>query len=936
MIKAVRRLRENPATFVIAEHFNNFNERFAATAERFGSRVAIQFDHRDHVDAVTFAQLNTQADTAAQFLASRGIQAGQTCAILGDNEISWCAAYLGILRIGAIAVPLDTHYSPRQIATLLNDCGARIVFTTEKYVAEIEKARGLEESTAELALLRGNREGLASLEELQGQSPLPLRTRLVTRDSPAAILYTSGTTSDPKGVILTHGNLLAEAESVFKIVNIGENDSILGVMPLYHSLAQMANLLVPFAAGTRVIFLQEISATELLRALREYKPTVFCCVPQLFYLIHQRVLGKVAEASWLKRKIFRLLLNGNSALRKVAGVNLGPYFFSAVHQVFGGKMRYLVTGGARFDPSVGRDFHKMGFNLMEAYGLTETSGAATATPAGKGGLGTVGKPLPGVEVKILPGGNLGEDGVTAGEIAIRGPIVMQGYFNRPAATASTLKDGWFLTGDLGHIDDKGMIRITGRKKEVIVLSSGKNIYPEEIEAQYAKSAYIKELCVIGIAAPNEPSAERLHAVIIPDLEVLQARKVLNMKEVIRYDVENLSVELPSHKRILSYEIQMEPLARTTTRKLKRHEIEKQRHLRERETANTAKEAKPVSEEAVAWAANSGVARALELLRELAHEKEAVQADANLELDLGLDSIERVEALIQMEQLFGTKIPQGVAESVYTVRQLVDAVRGQLKNSAVERPSNAWNKLLSDLPKDEPLLNDLLVPHQLLEFATFVFLKIVNLKLRWLLRLRVTGLENLPTEGAFLICPNHETYIDAFVMGSALPYRTFKSLFYVGASEYFATPIRRWAARMMHLAPVDPDTNLVKAMQAGAFGLRHGKVLVLFPEGERTIDGEIKKFKKGAAILSTHVQVPIVPVAFEGMFPVWPRNRAFHWRAFLPWKGTSVRIKFGTPILPPTLPQAESAQGVTEAHYTALTEEVRGAVAEMQRLLRAES
>ena len=917
-----------------AEHFNNFNERFAATAERFGNRIAIQFVQRDRVDSVAFEELNKQADTAAKFLASRGIETGQTCVILGDNEISWCAAYLGILRIGAIAVPLDTHYSPQQIATLLKDCGSTIVFTTEKYAAEVEKALGLAGSAAELVLLRGKREGLASLEELQGESLLQLTTRVVRRDSAAAILYTSGTTSDPKGVILTHGNLLAEAESVFEIVKIGENDSILGVMPLYHSLAQMANLLLPFAVGTRVIFLQEISATELLRALREYKPTVFCCVPQLFYLIHQRVLSKVAEASWLRRKIFQLLLNGNAALRKLAGVNLGTYFFSAVHEVFGGKMRYLVTGGARFDPSVGRDFYKMGFNLLEAYGLTETSGAATATTLGKGGRGTVGKPLPGVEVKILPNGNLGGDGVADGEIAIRGPIVMQGYFNRPDATASTLKDGWFLTGDLGHIDDEGMIRITGRKKEVIVLSSGKNIYPEEIEAQYAKSAYIKELCVIGIAAPNEPSAERLHAVIVPDLEVLKARKVLNMKEVIRYDVENLSVELPAHKRILSYEIQMGPLPRTTTRKLKRHEIEKQRHSGERETARAAKIAKPVSKDAAAWAADPHVARALELLRELAHEKDAVHADANLELDLGLDSIERVEALIQMEQLFGTKIPQAVAESVYTVRQLVDAMRGQLKESTAERPSNAWNKLLCDLPKNETLLNDLLVPHRLFEFVSFALLKILNLKLRWLLNLRVSGLENLPKDGAFLICPNHETYLDPFVLASTLPYWTYKKLVHVGASEYFATPLRRWAARLIHLAPVDPDTNLVKAMQAGAFGLRHGKVLVLFPDGERSIDGEIKKFKKGAAILSTHVQVPIVPVAFEGMFPVWPRNRAFNWRAFLPWNGTRVRIKFGPPILPPALRQAESAQGVTEAHYTALTEEVRGAVAEMQRQLRA--
>ena len=918
------------------QRWNNFYERFGATADRFANRIAIELQHRDGVERIKYGELRRQAEAAVRFLGSRKVQPGDKCAILADNDIAWCAVYLGILRMGAVAVPFDTHYAPPQIATLIRDSGAKILFTTERYAAGVEEARSLAGCAVTLALLRGTHTGFESFSQARSDIETPLPPSAATLRDAAVILYTSGTTSDPKGVVLTHGNLLAEAESVFAALKLDETDSLLGVMPLYHSLAQMANLLLPFVVGARVVFLEEVSASELLKALGQYRPTIFCCVPQFFYLIHQRVLNKVAEGGWIRSALFRFLLNSNSFLRRLTGINLGPLFFAAVHDVIGREMRFLVTGGARFDPSIGRDFYKLGFNILEAYGLTETSGAATLTRPGEGGQGLVGRPLRGIEVKIMPAEGGAADGDLSGEIAIRGPIVMKEYFHRPDATAEVLKDGWFLTGDLGQLDQHGRLSITGRKKEVIVLSSGKNIYPEEIEAQYAQSPFIKELCVVGMALPGEPAAERLHAVIVPDLEVMQARKVVNMKEVLRFDIENLSVHLPSHKRILSYTIQMDPLPRTTTRKLKRFAIERESRAHQGDSAERKGPSLPASEEETAWATAPDVAQALEVLREAAHDKSAVRPEANLELDLGLDSIERVEVLTNLEQLFGARIPSEAAQSIYTVRQLVDAARSQTNIPVPARFANAWNKLLTDLPENDALLTDLLQPYGILTFFGFVVLKVWYLVARLLLQFRVTGLENLPESGAYLLCPNHETYIDAFFLASALPYRAFRKLFYVGASEYFATPLRRKAAQWMHLAPVDPDTNLIRALQAGAFGLRHGKILVLFPEGERSIDGEVKKFKKGAAILSSHLQVPILPVAFNGVFPIWPRNRAFSWRAFLPWTKTRVQLHFGAAIQPGRPPGEDSPQFKAEAHYVAATEDLRRVVIDLQSTLRARS
>lgn len=915
---------------------NNFYERFAATAGRFASHVAVESVDGNGVETITYRELHEQAEATARFLIERQIRAGDRCAILADNDIGWCTAYLGILRRGAIAVPFDTHYASEQIAKLLRDSGARIVFTTERYAAVVEEACGLASTSVQLVLLRGSQAHFESLPEFQPRTTEALAPSMATVNDAAAILYTSGTTSDPKGVVLTHGNLLAEAEAVFARLKLDEDDSILGVMPLYHSLAQLANLLLPFLVGARVIYLKEINASEMLKALGEHEPTLFCCVPQFFYLIHQRVLGQVAESGWMRAALFRMMLGTNFAMRRIAGVNLGRIFFSPVHHVIGKKMRLLVTGGARFDPAVGRDFYKMGFNLLEAYGLTETSGAATMSGPGEGGQGAVGTALPGIEVKIMPGEGGEGDGDLSGEIAVRGPIVMQGYFHRPEATAEVMKDGWFLTGDLGRLDAQGRLRITGRKKEVIVLSSGKNIYPEEIEAQYAQSPFIQEICVVGMALPGEPSAERLHAVVVPNLEVMQERKVVNMKEVLRFDIENVSVHLPAHKRVLSYEIRMAPLPRTTTRKLKRFEIERQVKARGAAIAASEMPDQPVSEEEAAWAADPEVARALEVIREAAHDKRAVRAGANLELDLGLDSIERVELLTNLESLFGTRMASEVAQSIYTVRQLVEAVRFEKGGETPKRASNAWSKLLNELPEQQSLFTDLLKPYRTVTLVGFGVLKVVNLFARWLVRFQVTGLENLPQDGPYLICPNHETYIDPFLMAGALPYRVFRRLFFVGASEYFRTPLLRRAARWMHVAPVDPDANLIRALQAGAFGLRQGKILVLFPEGERSIDGEVRKFKKGGAILSSHLEVPIVPAAFNGVFPMWPRNRGFSWGAILPWAGTKAQLHFGAPIRPASFPETECSAEKAEDLYASVTEQLRQNVIRLQATLRSQS
>ncbi|MGH9791189.1 MAG: AMP-dependent synthetase/ligase, partial [Candidatus Acidiferrales bacterium] len=613
---------------------NNFFELFAKSVARFGERPAIEVQRKDAVESYSYRELDSLSAQAAHFLVRRGVSAGDRCAILSDNDARWVAAYLGALRLGAVAVPLDTAYKAKQVAALVRDCQPRVLFTSPRFLAAVEEGIQLAETRCEVVLLHGTAEAHTNFDAiLAAQPPHEAPPCPAMRDDPAVILYSSGTTGDPKGVVLTHANLIAESEAVFQVVHIDERDAILGVLPLFHALAQMANLLLPFARGARVVYLESLNTTELLRALAERGITVFACVPQFFYLIHQRVMQQVKDAGRLKRAAFRAMLATNGALRRV-GINLGKVLFAPVHKVLGQRMRFLVTGGSRFDPKVGGDLYRMGFTIMQAYGLTETSGAATVMRPGDRNIASVGQPLPGTEVKIVPEPSLEEGSAAAaagnsadapqGEILIRGGVVMQGYYNRPDVNAQVLADGWLRTGDLGYLDGDGRLYITGRKKEIIVLSSGKNIYPEEIETHYLQSAYITEMCVMGRSRPDEPAAERLHAVVVPNMDVMRERKMVNTREILRFEMESFSVGLPSHKRVLSYDIWNEELPRTTTRKLKRFEIEK----RARQGGPAADEAAPAAgaegagatqptEEEQAWMGERDVSRALAVIAEAA-------------------------------------------------------------------------------------------------------------------------------------------------------------------------------------------------------------------------------------------------------------------------------------------------------------------------------
>jgi len=901
-----------------------FYDRFVECAQRWPQNVAVEVQRPDGIESHSYAELRSMAESIAGWLLDSEMTAGTRVAILADNHPRWVAAYLGIIAAGGTTVPLDTAYHADQVAKLLRDSGAVLLICDQQHLATAQEAVAESETAIVLTTIEKQAslpaKVVADLNGIFAQYTGSLRPISRAPNDVASLLYTSGTTADPKGVMLTHANLLAEADAVFAWAHIGPDDAILGVLPLFHVLSQMANLLLPLVAGTRVVYLSTLNTTELLRALRERNVTAFAVVPQFFNLIHERIFKEGQQRGALARFAFARMMGLNLACRKL-GFNLGRVLFGKIHELFGRRMRFLVTGGSRFDPKKASDFYALGIDVLQAYGLTETCGGAFVNAPGDIVIGSVGKALKGVEGKIMSPQSSDDGSPASGEILIRGPIVMKGYWNRPDATAQILKDGWLHTGDLGYFDVHGNLFITGRQKDVIILANGKNVYPEEIEAHYLQSPLIKEICVLGL---EEGGTEKLYAAITPNFEVLRQRKIVNTKEVIRFDVEGLSAKLPSTKRISGYEIWQEDLPRTTTRKLKRFEIEKRVKAGKRDDSG-ADITKPLTQEDSAWLEQPENQRALKVIREYSssHPENLSPID-NLELDLGLDSMRRVELLVALEQQLGGDVEESRLADIYTVRDLVNAVRESAASGKApcKKPAQAfagWGTVLREDPAN-PAALAVAKPRPVTDRVLAVVMR--GIRLIWSLRsaVKVEGMENLPARAPFLLCSNHQSFLDPVMLLAVLPLRVLLQLFAVGTSEIFGSGLMRRVARLLRVVVVDPDANLIPAMRAGAYGLRQGLSLILYPEGERSIDGTPRTFKKGAAILSIHLQVPIVPIAIDGFHDAWPRGKSFQ-------KFSPLKIKIGKPIQPPL----ESRAG--EDTYAKLTAELKERVVNMWQEIR---
>ncbi len=856
---------------------------------------------------------------------------GARVAICMENRPAWPVGYLAIWYAGATVVPIDPALEPHAIRRILEHSEVPLVLSSHRLGAKLLAAReGLDsppqildvdadeyywdgDAPENFPAATGDVCGLGwtsiAPEEPNRWDPQ------AQAESPATIMYTSGTTGLPKGVVLSHGALFENVVAGLARIDLGERDHILGVLPLFHALPLMTNFLAPMVVGAQVTYLTELNPERIIAAFPRFGITFFACVPLFFYRFHDRVMKRMTALTGLRGKMAFAMLRINRAVRGMTGVNLGKQFFAAAHTPFGPKLKTFVSGGAKFDPIVGQDFLDLGFTLIQGYGLTEASAGLTAHPAKELDATTVGRALDGVEVRV---DKPDKDGI--GEIIARGPNLMIGYFKNDEATAEVVRDGWIHTGDLGRLLPNGHLQVTGRAKDMIVLASGKNIYPEELEAYYGRSELIDEICVLGIDDPRRRGAERLHAIVVPDFDAARARGQVNLREEISWEIEGLGIGLPGPQRLTSLEIRKEPLPRTTTRKVKRFELK--RDILERgnraDGMEPARTAPPegaedkVDEPAWAHTARSILAQHARV--------EGVARHQHLDIDLGMESLERVELQADLEHAFGIELPPEAGGEVQTVGDLLDLLgeHGAGDGGGAGRGADSWKRVLAETPPEvEPYLRVRRVSPPLI----FLFGRCMRL-VQWMIGFKVSGAENIPRHYPFILAPNHLSYTDAPILGIALPWRVFRRAFFVGYSAYFRGAILGSLARLVRTVPIDQNRNLEAAMQAAAAGIRRGMILGIFPEGGRSGDGSIKEFRRGAGILARELDTPIVPVGIWGTYEMWPREGRFRLHP--------AAVVFGKPISYPADGSIDPGE-----FMTMVRERVIELVAEAEKLGRGE-
>jgi long-chain acyl-CoA synthetase len=547
------------------------------TAERFPDRVLFRMNRGGIFREWKYKEVMEYVQRAAGFLKDKGINKGDKIAVLGENRPEWGISYFSIHWIGAVCIPLDSRASPSDWEHFLRHSGARGIFVSSRYLEDIfEYRENLKDLEIVICMDNVNREGVYNFDEViyyENKIDVPEE---VDFEDLAIVLYTSGTTGTSKGVMLTHKNIISDIEGMVKVYYFDENDRLFSVLPLHHVFEQVCGFLTPCYKGASITYSRSLKPKELLEDLKATEPTVFLTVPLLLEKLYMGIFKNVERAGKLAKVIFNLLLKIARALNPITKGKASEILFKRVRERMGfGKIRYIVSGGAALPEWVERGFRELGFPIYQGYGLSETSPVVSVVPPDRPKIKSVGPPIPGVEVKIM---DPGPDGI--GEIAVKGDIVMRGYYKDEEATKRVFKGEWFLTGDIGYIDEDGYIYITGRKKSVIVTKGGKNIYPEEIEYKLLQSPLIKECLVLARIHPKTKT-EIIHAIIYPDYEAIDERAGQEGKDVtesliqkwIQEEIDKVNLNLADYKKIKSFALRDEEFPKTTTQKIKRYLFE---------------------------------------------------------------------------------------------------------------------------------------------------------------------------------------------------------------------------------------------------------------------------------------------------------------------------------------------------------------------------
>ncbi len=769
-------------------------------------------------------------------------------ALFSENIPEWIMAFYAAWHHDLTVVPIDYLAPANDVAYILNDCQPEIIFHSKNTENVLEEA--LKQTNHQTESICIDRTPIAPCKGKWHQPEDIEKTAL--------IIYTSGTTGSPKGVMLSYANIISNVKAVSTDIPIFEYGCrVLLVLPLQHVFPLIGAMVIPLTVGGTVVIAHSLQSADIIEVLQTHKITLIIGVPRLYELIYKGIINKV-NASPITRELYRLV-NG------VKSPRLGKTIFKKVHTQLGGHLKTLVSGGAALPTEVGAFYYNLGFSILEGYGMTEAAPMISFTHPGDIIVGCAGKTMSCLEVKIKDG-----------EITAKGKSIMQGYYNRPEETAEVLKDGWLHTGDLGYIDDKSRLYITGRKKEIIVLSNGKNINPSELEDKMISMAE-DAITEVGITQHDGV----LNAIILPNFQHFSSNNISNIKDYFSDFLNHtFNPKQPPYKQVPKFTIVTESLPRTRLSKIQRFKLNEilingQQERQHKEEPDT-KEYKSIKE----------------YLANLVGKD--VYADSHLVFDLALDSLAKLELIDYIERTFGLTIKEEDLLNYNSFGELAEFITGHKEH--FKETNIDWHEMMT-----KPVDVTFKKPWWTLTFAGYLG----KILFKTFFKSKRTGLEEIP-EGAAIIAPNHSSFLDAFLVIAFLKKKTLKDTFFYGKKEHLNTAWRRLMARHNNIIIMDLEKDLYFSIQQISQVLREGKKLIIFPEGTRSHNGKLGDFKTTFSILSKNLNVPIYPVAIKGAYDAWPRQKK------MPILGSNLEISFLPAIEPNNRDEKIIANEVKEA------------------------
>ncbi len=810
----------------VAEYLDNFlpRGRECAYIQRRGYRTA----------RWSYQQVAETAFRFARELAKRGVAKGDRVLIWGGNSAEWVSAFFGCALRGVIVVPMDDAAAPDFALRVHHEVNTRLLVCSRQHAQPSLPALILEDLPETLAE--------------HSAAPLDAAT---SRDDTLEIVFTSGTTAEPKGVVITHGNVLAniaplegEISHYRKYERFVHPVRFLNLLPLSHVFGQFLGIFLPQLMGGTVIFQDALKPAEVIRTIRRERVSVLVAVPRMLQSLKEKTerdledQGRLAEF----QRRFRAA-EGKHFLRRW-------WIFRRVHRQFGWKFWAFISGGAALDRATEEFWGQLAFAVIQGYGLTETTSLVSVNHPFRLGKGSIGKVLAGREVK------LGQDG----EILVRGGGVAAGYWNGHELQPVATEEGWYRTGDIGELDADGNLYFKGRKKDVIVTPAGMNVYPEDLEAALRRQPEVKDCVVIGL--PRDGNAEPCAVVILRD-------GITETAAVVKRANETLAEYQRMHSWFLWPE---EDFPRTSTQK-----------------PRTSLILQAVQAQQGATPLEAGSSPLAELLSRITGQGQGeLRADANLEADLNLSSLDRVELLGALEDRYQIDLSETRFASVKTVNDLEDMLRGKVPASAqfhypgwVQRWPVTWIRLLA---------------HYLLVRPS-VFL------LGWP---RIKGRENLcGVRAPVLVICNHIGDVDVGFVQTALPARLRHKLATAAGGEaleilrtpppernVFADAYDRvkWAlgVSLLNLFPLPREAGFRASFAYAGESVDRGYSILVFPEGHHTTDGKLRPFRAGIGLLANNLGIPVVPMRIDGLFELKQAGKKFT-------KPHTVRIRIGKAV-----------------------------------------